>query len=96
MRFLNESYNTVVSEAKVIFAKRGNKVVKKFRCLVGKRKGRIVGSPKQCNAPLDLKKRYVMRRTRAAKGARMMKKAQRTKRLSPASRIVARLNKARS
>jgi len=95
MKFLNESYNTIVSEAKVIFAKRGNKVVKKFRCLVGKRKGRIVGSPKQCNAPVDLKKRYVMRRTRAAKGARMMKKAQRVKRTNPASKIVRQLNKNR-
>jgi|TARA_R110002074_G_scaffold166179_6_gene326587 hypothetical protein len=95
MKFLNESYSTVISEAKVIFAKRGNKVVKKFRCLVGKRKGRIVGSPKQCNAPLDLKKRYVMRRTRAAKGARMMKKAQRVKRTNPASKIVRSLNKNR-
>ena len=93
--FLNESYNTIISEAKVIFRKRGNKVVRAFRCTVGPRKGRPVASPMQCAAPIDLKKRFVLRRTRAQKGARMMKKAQRTKRLSPASRIVARLNKAR-
>tara|TARA_B100000809_G_scaffold210584_1_gene213950 strand:+ start:19 stop:306 length:288 start_codon:yes stop_codon:yes gene_type:complete len=93
--FLNESYNTIISEAKVIFRKRGNKVVRAFRCTVGPRKGRPVASPMQCAAPINLKKRFVLRRTRAQKGARMMKKAQRTKRLSPASRIVARLNKAR-
>ena len=93
--FLNESYNTIVSEAKVIFRKRGKKVVRAFRCTVGPRKGRPVASPMQCAAPINLKKRFVLRRTRAQKGARMMKKAQRTKRLSPASRIVARLNKAR-
>ena len=93
--FLNESYNTVVAEAKVIFRKRGNKVKRAFRCTVGPRKGRPVQNPQQCAAPINLRKRFVLRRTRAQKGARMMKKAQRTKRLSPASRIVARLNKAR-
>lgn len=93
--FLNESYNTIVAEAKVIFRKRGNKVKRAFRCTVGPRKGRPVQNPQQCAAPIDLRKRFVLRRTRAQKGARMMKKAQRTKRLNPASRIVARLNKAR-
>ena len=92
---LNESYNTVVTEAKLIFARRGKAVTRKFRCTVGIRKNRIVANPSQCAAPINLKKRFVLRRTRAQKGARMMKKAQRTKRLSPASRIVARLNKAR-
>ena len=52
---INESYNTVISESKVVFAKRGNKVVKKFRCTVGKRKGRVVASPQQCAAPIDIK-----------------------------------------
>lgn len=92
---LNESYNTIVSEAKVVFAKRGNSVARKFRCTVGPRKGRVVAKPGQCAAPINLKKRFVLKRTKAAKGARMNKKAQRTKRLSPASRIVARLNKSR-
>lgn len=92
---LNESYNTIVSEAKVIFRARSGKVTRAFRCTVGPRKGRPVSHPSQCAAPINLKKRFVLRRTRAAKGARMMKKAQRTKRLNPASRIAARLNKAR-
>jgi hypothetical protein len=92
---LNEAYNTIVTEAKVVFAKRGNSVTRKFRCTVGPRKGRVVANPSQCAAPINLKKRFILKRTKAAKGARMNKKAQRTKRLSPASRIVARLNKAR-
>jgi len=92
---LNESYNTIVSEAKVIFRARAGKVTRAFRCTVGPRKGRPVAHPSQCAAPINLKKRFVLRRTRAAKGARMMKKAQRTKRLNPASRIAARLNKSR-
>ena len=55
--FLNESYNTVVAEAKVIFRKRGNKVKRAFRCTVGPRKGRPVANPSQCAAPINLKKR---------------------------------------
>jgi len=43
---LNESYNTIVSEAKVIFRKRGNKVSRAFRCTVGPRKGRPVSNPR--------------------------------------------------
>jgi len=91
----NESYNTVVSEAKVVFARRGRNVTTKFRCTVGARAGRVVSNPSQCAAPIDLKKRFILKRTKAAKGARMAKKANRTKRMNPASRIVARLNKAR-
>lgn len=92
---LNESYNTLVTEAKVVFARRGRTVTTKFRCTVGARAGRVVSNPSQCAAPIDLKKRFVLKRTKMAKGARMMKKAQRTKRVNPASKIVARLNKSR-
>ena len=96
MKFLSEAYNTVVSEAKVVFARRGKSITKKFRCTTGKRQGRVVASPQQCSAPIDLKKRFVMKRTKASKGKRMTRKAQRTKRINPASKIVAQLNKARS
>ena len=77
------------------WAKRGNKVVRKFRCTVGKRKGRVVSEPSQCSKPIDLKKRFTLKKTKARMGARIAKKAQRTKRLNPASRILRQLNKAR-
>lgn len=93
--FLTESYNTVVAEAKMVFAKRGKKITRKFRCTVGKRKGRVVSNPSQCSAPIDLKKRFILKKTKAAKGARMTKKAQRTKRNNPTSKIVKQLNKGR-
>lgn len=96
MSLLNESYNTVITEAKIVFARRGKTITKKFRCTVGKRMGRVVSNPSQCSAPIDLKKRFVLKRTKAAKGARMAKKAQRTKKMNPASKIAAQLNKARS
>jgi hypothetical protein len=93
--FLFEEFNTIVSEAKLVFARRGKKVVKKFRCTVGKRKGRVVTHPAKCSSPIDLKKRFVLKRTKAMKGSRMLRKAQRTKRTNPASKIVQQLNKAR-
>lgn len=92
---LNEAYSTVVSEAKIVFARRGKSVVKKFRCTVGKRKGRVVSNPTQCAAPIDLKKRFVLKRTKAKMGGRLAKKSKLTKRVNPASKMVARMNKAR-
>lgn len=95
MSLFNESYNNIVSEAKVVFARRGKSVTKKFRCTVGPRRGRTVANMSQCTAPIDLKKRFTLKRTKAAMGARMAKKAQRTKRTNPASKIAAKMNKAR-
>jgi hypothetical protein len=92
---LNEAYSNVIAEAKIVFARRGKKVTKKFRCTVGKRKGRVVSSPQQCSAPIDLKKRFVLKRTKAQKGGRMARKAKITKRTNPASKIVQQLNRAR-
>jgi len=93
--FLLEGYQDVVVEAKLGYGKRGNKVGRKFRCTVGKRKGRVVSEPSQCSKPIDLKKRFTLKKTKARMGARIAKKAQRTKRLNPASRILRQLNKAR-
>ena len=93
--FLTESYNTVVAEAKMVFARRGKTVTRKFRCTVGKRKGRVVSNPTQCNAPIDLKKRFVLKKTKAMKGGMMARKSKRTKRTNPASKIVRQLNKRR-
>ena len=92
---LLEGYEAVVVEAKLVYGKRGNKVVRKFRCTVGKRKGRVVSEPSQCSKPFDLKKRFTLKKTKARMGSRITKKAQRTKRLNPASRILRQLNKAR-
>lgn len=93
--FLLEGYSSVVAEAKLVYGKRGNKVVRKFRCTVGKRKGRVVSEPSQCAKPIDLKKRFTLKRTKSRLGARLTKKAMRTKKFNPASRILKQLNKAR-
>ena len=37
-----------VVEAQLVWARKGNKIVRKFRCSVGQRKGRVVSDPSQC------------------------------------------------
>jgi len=81
----------IIPEA-MAWAKRGNKVVRKFRCAGGKRHGRIVSSPQQCFAAPDIKKRMKLKMTKARLGSRMIRKAKKTKRVNPASRRVAALN----
>jgi len=93
-----ESANTPLAsvevlETRVAWAKRGQKVVRKYRCTTGKRKGRVVSTPSQCFAAPDIKKRLKLKLTKARLGKRMTRKAKRTKKINPASRRVAALNK---
>jgi hypothetical protein len=90
---LKELFNTL--DEKQIWARKGNKVVRKFRCTSGARKGRIVPSMSQCFAAPDVKKRASMKRTKARLGKKMSRKARKTKRVNPASRRVQALNKAK-
>jgi len=80
--------------AKLVYAKQNGKLVKKWRCTSGKRKGRLVAEPGSCFKPIDIKKRVVMRRTRRKKDVSMTKRAQITKRVDPLSKQVRRLNQA--
>jgi len=90
---IEEIVDTEIEEAKMAWARRGNKVVRKFRCTSGPRKGRIVANPSQCFKAPDVKKRMTLRRTKSKMGKRLVRKAGRTKRLNPVSRRVQRLNK---
>ena len=84
-----------VMESKMVWAKRGSKIVRKVRCTSGPRKGRMVSSASQCSKPMKLKKRMQMKKTRAKMGKRMARKAARTKKRNPTSKRVARLNRRR-
>jgi uncharacterized caspase-like protein len=75
------------------WAKRGNKVVRKFRCTSGRRKGRIVAKPAQCFAAPDMKKRIRLKMTKMRKGSLIARKSKKTKRVNPASKRVAALNR---
>jgi hypothetical protein len=82
-----------IVETKMVWAKKGNKIARKYRCTFGSRKGRTVSDPSQCSKPIDQKKRMVMRRTKAQKGSRMTRKAMRTKRTNMASKMIRTLNR---
>jgi hypothetical protein len=84
--------NQLDEGATMVWARQGDEIVRKYRCTSGRRKGKIVSSPSACNAPTNIKKRQTMKKTRAAKGARMDRKARKTKRFNPASQRLARLN----
>jgi len=75
------------------WAKRGNKVVRKFRCSSGRRKGRIVAKPAQCFAAPDIQKRQKLKMTKLRLGSKMTRKSKRTKKVNPASKRVAALNR---
>ena len=77
-------------EEKQVWARKGTKLVRKYRCTGGIRTGRIVAQPTQCFAPIDTKQRALMKRTRSRLGSKMARKAKKTKRTNPAS---IRLNK---
>jgi len=89
---LRELFEESLDE-KQVWARSGKKVVRKYRCTSGKRKGRTVAKPAQCFAAPDVKKRMSLKRTKARLGKRMARKAKRTKRTNPASVSVRRLNK---
>tara|TARA_B100000683_G_scaffold238546_1_gene244492 strand:+ start:2353 stop:2634 length:282 start_codon:yes stop_codon:yes gene_type:complete len=80
---------------KQIWGRRGKKLVRKYRCAAGRRKGRIVANMAQCFASPNMKARMTMKKTRARLGSRMARKARRTKRTNPASIALKRLNKRR-
>ena len=85
---------TQKTNEKQVWARSGQKVVRKYRCLSGRRQGRVVAKMSQCYAPLDIKKKAKLRQTKARFGSRIIRKSKRTKRLNPASKRVRSLNKA--
>ena len=92
---LEEFADDTIVEARMVWRKMGNTIKRAVRCTSGRRKGRVVSNPAQCSKPLDIKKRLTLKRTKAKMGARMARKARRTKRFNPASRRVRRLNRRR-
>ena len=78
---------------KQVWAKSGQKVVRKYRCTAGQRKGRVVKMASQCFAAPNIAARIRLKKTKARLGNRMTRKAKRTKRMNPVSRRVAQMNK---
>lgn len=82
-----------LTEARMVWRKSGNKIVRAVRCTSGRRKGRVVSTASQCSAPINLKARITLKKTKAKFGKRMSRKAQRSKRFNPTSRRLRGLNK---
>lgn len=82
-----------ITENRMVWRKSGNRVVKGVRCSGGPRKGRVVSSGSQCAAPLNIKKKFQLKKTKAKMGQRMARKARRSKRINPASKKLARMNR---
>lgn len=75
-----------------IFGRNKGKIVRKYRCTSGTRRGRIVSKPTTCTAPINVAAKQAMKNTRRKKGTSMGIKARRTKRSNPQSQKLRRLN----
>ena len=91
---LRDLFTTELDENQV-WARSGKQVVRKYRCTGGQRKGRVVSNFSQCFAPVNIKKRQSLKKTKARMGKRIARKANRTKKFNPVSRALKRLNKPR-
>lgn len=87
--------NEILGE-KQVWARSGQTVVRKYRCVGGRRDGRVVSSPAQCFAPIDIQKKLTLKKTKARLGSRLARKSKKTKRTNPASRRVQSMNKRNS
>jgi hypothetical protein len=48
--------------------KPGGRMVRRYRCTSGKKKGRVVASPSTCSTAVSPKKSYVLKRTKSMRG----------------------------
>lgn len=81
-----EELDDSITEARMVWRKSGKKIVRGVRCTSGRRKGRVVSKASSCSAPVDIKKRMTLKKTKAKFGKRLARKARRTKRVNPTSR----------
>ncbi len=86
--------NTEITETKMAWGRRGNQVVRKYRCTIGRLKGKTVSKPAACFAAPDIKKRMKFKMTKARLGSKMNRKSKRTKKVNPISKRIQALNKA--
>ena len=77
----------------IVWSRKGNSLVMKWRCEAGARKTRIVPGPAACGQAKDMKKSQKMKKTRARTKTQQARRAKKTKRINPASRTLKLLNK---
>ena len=75
-----------------IAGRSGNKIVRKFRCTSGSRRGRIVSKPGTCSAPKNIRSSVNLKKAKRKQGSQMTVKSMRTKRARKTSKRLATLN----
>jgi|DEB0MinimDraft_12_1074336.scaffolds.fasta_scaffold41447_2 hypothetical protein len=86
-----------ITEHKLVWArKKGSGApVMKWRCASGPRKGRVVPTAAKCGDAPDIAAKERMKKTRAKTKIIQARRAKKTKKVNPTSRLVGRLNKKR-
>jgi hypothetical protein len=85
----------VTEGALQIFGRRHGKLVRKYRCTSGQKKGRIVAKPQTCNTPIKLSSRVSAKKARSRKSPLIKIRTGISKRTNPRSKFLTKLNKAR-
>jgi len=85
----------ILTEHRMVFRRnpRTGKVSLRWRCESGPRKNRTVPSVKDCSGATDVAQAQRMKTTRQRTKIRQARKAKKTKRVNPSSRLASRLNK---
>ena len=83
--FLDEGYVQIAGRS-------GNKIVRKYRCTSGSRRGRIVSKPSTCSAPRNVRSTINIKKARRKSGSLMTTRAQRTKTALKTTKRLKRLN----
>lgn len=78
-----------------VWGRSKGKIVRKYRCTTGPRKGRQVASPSTCNAPKRVKSMISMKKAKR-RGSAIKVKTSRTKKFYGASPRITKLNKIRT
>lgn len=76
-----------------IMGRKGNKLVRKYRCTSGSRKGRIVADPATCNKPKRVKSSINIKKAKARRSSAMKVASARTKRARGTTQRLTRINK---
>jgi hypothetical protein len=80
--------NEITEGFKAVWGRKsGGKMVRRYRCTSGKKKGRVVAKPSTCNTAISPKKSIVLKRTRNIRGPSQAVKRKITMRRPTSRRI---------
>ena len=86
--------NEIITEGALqIVGRRSNRLVRKYRCTSGSRKGRIVANPATCTKPKRVKSSINIKKAKARRGSAMKVASARTKRAGGLTKRLTNINK---